>query len=106
MEEFYVYGNDWKRFFQINDAEPVIIQKFPKFDFFVNETYDHKDTFNVTEGITGGRVSDICDTKKEAIESANIQLSKITKEELQYLIKKWSIEHGISPRYLSKVLPC
>ena len=101
---FYVY-NMYTRRFESVDSTKVTINSHPQFDFFAHKAI-YNDGFNVTEAITGSAVSVAFTSKEEAIDFATHKLSKITDDEFTKLIVDKIKIYGISPRYLSKVLPC
>lgn len=102
--KFYIYNKYTHNFEPIN-AEPVLIENHQNFEFFVHISSDNI-TWNVTEAISGSTVCVAFITDKKAIDFAKHKLSKITSEKLLGIIKDKVEVYGISPRYLTRVLPC
>jgi hypothetical protein len=106
-EKFYIY-NKFTSNFELVMGEKVTIEHLPNFDFFVhlsNVRLNNKESWNVTESISGSTVTVNCSSKEEAIKEAKTRLEKINKEEFISLVKDRILKYGISPRYISKVLP-
>lgn len=103
-EKFYIYDKYTKRF-EEKEAERVIVDKYSNFDFFVHISSDGI-TWNVTEAISGTTICVGYSTKDEACDEARSKLSKVNHFEFVKIIKDKVEIYGISPKYLSKVLPC
>lgn len=106
-EKFYIY-NKFIGNFELVMGEKVTIEHLPNFDFFVhlnNIQLNNKESWNVTESISGTTVTVNCSSKEEAIVKAETNLKKITREKLIGLVMDRILIYGISPRYISKVIP-
>ena len=106
-EKFYIY-NKSAGSFELVMGEKVTIKHLPNFDFFIhlnNIQLNSKESWNVTESISGATVAVNYPSKKEAIAKAKANLEKITREEFVDLVMDRILKYGISPRYVSKVMP-
>lgn len=103
-EKFYIY-NKYSRSFEEQEAEKVVISKYPDFDFFVHIS-DDGETWNVTEAISGATVCVGYSTKDEACIDAIDKLKMTKRRDFIEMIKSKVEFYGISPKYLLKVLSC
>ena len=104
MQDFYIYRTVAGKFEPV-DAEPVKIEGYDGFDFFVHLNADNEKLWNVSEGISGATIAIRWHTKEQAIIAAKEKLSTLKQKEIEGLIKEWALRHDISPMYLSRLLP-
>lgn len=103
-EKFYIC-NKYSRKFEEQNMEQITIDNHPDFEFAVHLGDDNV-TWNVTEAISGSTICVKCLTKDAACEEARNTLNRVDYLEFIEMIKHRVAVYGISPRYLSKVLPC
>lgn len=64
-------------------GEPIIIEGFEEFEFFIHKSWDNKDTYNVSEASTGLAILyGSSESKEEAINATKEILSKQGKKKL------------------------
>lgn len=98
---FYIYDSEIG-FVECPSAKPVQLEEFKNFAFFVHRSYEGNKTFSdelwsVSEAATGGGITIYHRTRKEAIKTAQRNLSMVTKLDFVKLCKKAVQKYGLSP---------
>ena len=96
--------NPGKVSFKSTTGEPVKIKGYEKYDFFIHDVSKNEyHQYALSEGTTGLRIGGSGQTKKEVIRNALNILNRMSKKELNRVIKHYVSEYGLSPKYRMNV---
>jgi len=96
--KFYIRGES--DFIEVK-GEPVVIDGFPKYDFFIYRQGMNPDFYQITEGTTGHSIAGNSH-KLTAIETAKERLIQ-HKKQLARVIRKTIKKYGLSPAYKKEI---